>query len=123
MIQTMTTNLMVTDINESIAFYQEALEFKVMDIVENVFAILGDGTVTLMLEERKALIEEYPSLNTETIKPTITLFTKVDDIHAYHQRIAQKFSILKAMNETFYGTLEFAIADPDGYVITFAGEK
>ncbi|MCG4456279.1 VOC family protein [Erysipelothrix rhusiopathiae] len=121
----LTPNLMVTNVNESILFYQEVLNMAVYDKVETesaaIFAILGIGETTLMLEEKEALIEEYPSLKTDSIKPSLTLFIKVEDVEAEYERLKSHPNLVKSLHKTFYDTWEFALTDPDGVVITLAG--
>ncbi len=41
-------------------------------------------------------------------------------IDALHDRLKEQVTIVMPMVTQFYGMKEFAIADPDGYVITFA---
>lgn len=125
MIEQFTPNLMVSDVKASISFYQEILNCDVYDFVEvegiYTFAILGCDGFTLMLEEKETLIEEYPSLETKTIKPSLTLFIKVMDVLSEYERLKSHPNLVKPLNTTFYGTQEFALLDPDGVVLTFAG--
>ncbi|AZK43720.1 VOC family protein [Erysipelothrix piscisicarius] len=121
----LTPNLMVTNVKESILFYQTVLEMNVYDQVDTdsvpIFAILGRGETTLMLEEKNTLIEEYPTLHTDSINPSLTLFIKVDDVEAEYKRLKTHPNLIKTLHKTFYDTWEFALTDPDGVVITFAG--
>jgi uncharacterized glyoxalase superfamily protein PhnB len=42
------------------------------------------------------------------------------EIDALHNRIKDRVTITMPIVTQFYGMREFALADPDGYVITFA---
>lgn len=120
MLKSLTPNLMAEDVSKSIQFYTEVLGLELVDEVPHVFAILGKGDLQIMLENREALIEEYPSLQTDRVVASLSLFIKVADIQTLYETVSKKTKILKEMNKTFYGSLEFAIEDPDGTVITFA---
>lgn len=48
------------------------------------------------------------------------VFIEVQDIDALHDRIKTQAPIVMAIHTQWYGMREFAITDPDGYVITFA---
>lgn len=120
MLKSLTPNLMAEDVSKSIQFYIEVLGLELVDEVPHVFAILGKGDLQIMLENREALIEEYPSLQTDRVVASLSLFIKVADIQTLYETVRKKTKILKEMNKTFYGSLEFAIEDPDGTVITFA---
>jgi hypothetical protein len=73
-----------------------------------------------MFQERGNLCEEYPILATEKVKPSATLFITVDDFADLYEEIRLKTKLLVEEHKTFYGVKEFAIADNNGYVITFA---
>ena len=46
----------------------------------------------------------------------------VDGIEAYHEQcVANCITILKPLAATAWGTLDFHVEDPDGYIIAFGG--
>ncbi|MDH6365004.1 lactoylglutathione lyase [Enterococcus sp. PF1-24] len=124
MFKSMTTNLMVVDVEKSANFYQEILGFSIVDSVPAKtvglqFAILAKDNLLLMIEEQQVFIEEYPVLQTEKIHPSISLFIEVDGFNDFYQKVKASYPINTELHQTFYGTNEFAIVDPDGYVLTF----
>ena len=124
MYKSLTTNLMVENVDESVAFYQGILGFAVVDSVPSPsgglqFAILSRDSLTLMLQAKSSLVEEYPTLATPQVHPSVTLYIAVDNFAALYQELKEKHEILKDVHETFYGTKEFAIADNNDYVLTF----
>lgn len=128
MLTTITPNLMVENVKETIDFYKNILNFSIIDSVPNSdgnfdFAILSKDQCTLMLQKKENLIEEYPILETEQIKPSLSLFFLTDDIQKLATLVKKKTSFLKEIHETSYGTKEFAIADNNGYVLTFATKQ
>ncbi len=121
----MTTNLMVADVAAAVQFYEDLLGFAVVDAVQAPdetlqFAILATDDLLLMLQKRESLMAEYPTLATDVVKPSITLYCQIDDFEAFYQNIKASYPILTEVHTTFYGSQEFAIADVDGYVLTFA---
>ena len=49
-----------------------------------------------------------------------TMFIEIEGIDAYHDAIKPRVTIVMPLVTQWYGMREFAIEDPDGYVITFA---
>ncbi|HHX70833.1 MAG TPA: bleomycin resistance family protein [Gallicola sp.] len=124
MYMNMTPNLMVENVSETIKFYNEILEFNILQSVPNKdgglqFAILEKDKLNLMVQERRNFIEEYPTLTNEKVQPSISLYIQVEDIEKLYLKLKEKHEILKEMHKTFYGTSEFAIEDNNGYVLTF----
>lgn len=128
MYKNMTTNLMVKSVDKSAAFYESVLGFSVMVSVpgkndELQFAILTKDNLMLMVQERSNLIEEYPVLSTEEVRPCVTLYITVDNFNELYEEIGAKCQINTALHTSFYGAREFAITDVDGYVLTFTEHK
>jgi len=130
MFKSMTTNLMVENVEASVGFYRDTIGFAMVDSVPNKqgglqFAILVRDGLTLMVQERTNLIEEYPILVTDRVYPSVSLFIRVDGFGALYADLRTKCKVVAEPHTTFYGTHEFAVADVDGYVITFAesGDK
>lgn len=124
----MTTNLMVESVDESAKFYQDILGFTMVASVpagdgQLQFAILAKDNLSLMLQEKKNMISEYPILNTPKVQPSITLYIAVDNLEELYTAFQEKDLIISEMHQTFYGSKEFAIADNSGYVLTFTENK
>ena len=74
-----------------------------------------------------AALKEHPDWATKA-KPSAgnSMFIEigggsaVGGIDALHDRIKSKAKVVMPLTTQFYGMREFAIEDPDGYVITFA---
>lgn len=125
MYETVTTNIVVKNVKETIAFYEEKLGFqKVLSVPESGdvlnFAILVKDKISIMLQEQHNLIEEYPALNTEEIKPTFTLFITVSDVAALYEELKDKVTLAKELHKTFYGKDEFAVFDNNGNILTIS---
>jgi uncharacterized glyoxalase superfamily protein PhnB len=51
---------------------------------------------------------------------TGTMFIEVEGVDAIHDRVTPHATIVMPIVTQWYGMREFAIEDPEGYVITFA---
>lgn len=66
MYETITTNIMVKNVKDTIKFYEENLGFqKVLTVPEEGesldFAILNKDKISIMLQEQNNLLGEYPT--------------------------------------------------------------
>ena len=125
MYETITTNIMVKNVKETIQFYEEKLGFKkVLSVPEKGeilnFAILNKDKISIMLQEQENLISEYPTLRTNEIVPTFTLFITVNDVLEIYNELKNTVKIAKELHKTFYGKDEFAIFDNNGNVLTIS---
>jgi catechol 2,3-dioxygenase-like lactoylglutathione lyase family enzyme len=120
----LTPNLIVSDVERSIAFYRDVLGFVVETTVPDqspyVFAIVHSGPVEIFLNARDAAVEEYPAFKGRPIGGTLTLFIEVTAIAALFEQLKNRATVVLPLEKKWYGTTEFVIADPDGWVITFA---
>lgn len=137
MANSMSTNLMVTDMGASLGFYHEVLGLPIaftVDAGQNtdmsgapngdaVFATLRAGESELMLQERSSLAEDAPMV-TETTEPagTFTLYFRVDDVDEVAARIPDSHAVVKPLQVTWYGMKEIWVRDPDGYVVTIGSQ-
>ena len=125
MITTITPNMMTESIEETSAFYVENLGFQECDSAtdENgrkIFVILEKDGSMLMFQLKESLIEEYPVLETEQIKPMLTLYIVVDNFDDYYAHITNHVSVMKDIHITPYGAKEFAILDNNNIALTIA---
>jgi uncharacterized glyoxalase superfamily protein PhnB len=124
-----TPNLVVSDVQRSLAFYRDVLGFAVTATVPDAspfaFAMMQRDDVTVFLNSLES-VKEYPSLATRQIGGTNTLFIvlEADDIKggidALFASISPRAKLFMGLKDQFYGMREFGIEDPDGYVIFFA---
>ena len=125
MYETITTNIMVENVKETIKFYEEKLGFqKILSVPESGenlnFAILSKDKISIMIQEQKNLIEEYPTLQKNKIIPTFTLFITTDDVEKKYNELKDKVKIAKEIHKTFYGKDEFAIFDNNENILTIS---
>jgi len=117
-------NLIVADVDRSLAFYRDILGFTldqtVPDASPYVFAIMRSGPVQVYLNAPGPAVEEYPVFKARPIGGTLTLFIGVTGIAAIYEELQPKVNVVMPLEKKWYGPTEFAFTDPDGYVITFA---
>jgi uncharacterized glyoxalase superfamily protein PhnB len=120
----LTPNLLVANVERSVAFYTDVLGFvrgmTVPDHSPLVFAQVTSGAVEIYFNDAKGAVEEYPVLAGRPIGTTGTMFIEVEQIDALYASLKDTVTIVMPFITQFYGMKEFAIADPDGYLITFA---
>ncbi len=120
----LTPNLVVSDVSRSLAFYRDVLgfemEFSVPDKPPYVFAAVHSGPVEIFLNAPEPAIAEYPAFKDLPIGGTLTLFIEVAGVRRLHDELRDRVTIVMPLEKKWYGLTEFAIADPDGYLITFA---
>ena len=114
---------MVENVAETIKFYEEKLGFKkILSVPEEGtilnFAIVGKDNITIMFQEQQNLMEEYPSLKIEKIKPTFTLFITVQNVLELCEKLKGEVEFAKELHQTFYGKDEFAIFDNNRNILT-----
>ena len=129
-----TPNIMVADVNATIDFYKQNLEFEfVMGVDEDkevkmgdfgnsilTWAMLKKDDVEIMLQREDSLIEDLPEFKGLKIGGTFTLYIGMQDVKSFYDKIKDKVEIIKDMHKTFYGADEFVIKDLNGYIIYFA---
>lgn len=125
MYESITTNIMVKNVYETIEFYENVLGFqKTLTVPEEGtnlnFAILNKDNISIMLQEQNNLLEEYPTLQKNEIVPTFTLFITVNDVKKLYEELKDKVKIAAELHQTFYGRDEFAIYDNNGNILTIS---
>jgi len=84
------------------------------------FASVVDRTTEIFLNDAADAVHEYPGFAGQPLGCSGTLFIEVVGVDALHDRLKPSVTIVMPIETKFYGMREFAIADPDGYIITFA---
>jgi catechol 2,3-dioxygenase-like lactoylglutathione lyase family enzyme len=120
----LTPSLVVSDVARSIAFYRDRLGFSlettVPDAPPYLFAIVRSGGVEVFLNAPEPSIAEYPVFKDKPIGGTLTLFIEMTGIQEWYVTLRDQVTVVMPIEAKWYGVTEFAILDPDGYVITFA---
>jgi lactoylglutathione lyase len=115
--QKVTPNLMVRDVSSSLKFYEQTLGLQrrmtVPDREPYAFVSLLAGQVEIFLNQDQSAAKPAPG--------GMSLYMELDGLDQLLVRVQQQgVKIEIPVNETFYGMREFAVLDPDGYLIIFA---
>ena len=111
----LTPLLKTDDMDDTVAFYRDVLGFTV--------ASLGPAkTPTLcFLEFGDVRLGFYVDVDRREAAAMMTgqLYFDVDDVDAYHAAVSPKTDVLWGPGTFHYGRREFAVRDPNGYVLAF----
>jgi uncharacterized glyoxalase superfamily protein PhnB len=123
--QKLTPNLMVEDVEASLAWYVEMLGFTSDGTVPGEdgklnFAMLHHDDVSLMLQRRASLEADVPALAGVPIGASQTFFINVDDVNALYEPIANRVETVVPLHDTWYGQREVYFRDLNGYILCLA---
>ena len=121
--ETLSPNIFVGNMSETIAFYK-LLGFNVtMSVPENgedlVWAMMVNGGVTIMFQTYESLGETLPEIQRKD-GGSLLLYINLKNIREFFESIKDKVKVLSGLDVTFYGATEFSILDNNNYVLTFA---
>jgi uncharacterized glyoxalase superfamily protein PhnB len=118
----------VADVASSVAFY-EKLGFETIEVER------ADGSVSwaelsfhgsrLMLQKIGGLADHLPGIARQPTRPSHAVVLRVGsagDAEALYGRLDNLgMGAHTGLRQTHYGTTEFSVVDPDGYVLLIAG--
>lgn len=117
-------NLMVEDVDATIAFYRSILGFELILAVPEggptAWAVMGCGNVEMMFQSSKSLVEEIPQLEGRQIGGALYFYVEVEGIQTLYANLKDKITIVRDFRTTSYGMQEFLIQDCNGYLLAFA---
>jgi len=120
----LTANLLVSSVEHSLTFYEGVLGFtRGMTVPEQspfVFAAVTAGPVEIFFNDRSTIAKESPQFAGRALGGGNTMFVEIEAIDEYHDQIKDRVKMIMPIVTQWYGVREFAVEDPDGYVITFA---
>lgn len=120
----LTPNLIVGSVERSLAFYTDVLGFErgltVPEASPLVFASVTSGPVEIFFNDVATVAKGSPQFAGKAFGGGNTMFIELEGVDALHDRIKPQLKIVMDLVTQWYGMREFAIEDPDGYVITFA---
>jgi uncharacterized glyoxalase superfamily protein PhnB len=124
-----TPNLVVSNLDRSLAFYRDVLGFTVVTTVPEaaatpaavpvVFAWMQRDTVNVFLNS-EAVAEMKTSAGTNMLFITLAAADIASGIDALFAAVKDRAPVKMPLTDQFYGMREFTITDPDGYVVIFA---
>ena len=136
-VDTLTPNLAVADIRQTVQFYCENLGFElVMAVPETqdgidqqlsedktyVYAMLNKDNASLMFQRIDTLKEDVSFFDKTEIGASVSLYMQGKGIDAFFEELKNKNIQITEMRLTWYGIKEFYIKDNNGYILGFAEE-
>lgn len=127
-LNSLTPNLMVNDVEETVEYYTDILGFTLLMTVPETgkldWAMVKRNDVVLMFQTKKSLASDLPRMAGEKPGGGTTFYIKVDRITEIHEELFDnEVEIISDLESTFYNTIEFSIVDVNGYVLTFSEEQ
>jgi uncharacterized glyoxalase superfamily protein PhnB len=134
--KSLSPNLAVKDIKQTVAYYQDNFGFEIEMLVDSlqedfspeikkdkdyIWALIKKGDISLMLQEESSMKEDIGSFF-EGIGASITLYIEVDDVDILYEKVKENVEILKPVYTTWYGQKEFYIKDINGYILGFSSK-
>ena len=128
---TVVANLMVTDVQQSVAFYRDVLGFDVITRVPVEGEVLGDnepdqalvfaslkrGAGELMLQSVDSFSNEAPGIDPDNVpSATMSIYLRVENLADLQANLGD--AIIKPPKLSWYGMNEVWAVDPDGYLLT-----
>jgi len=128
MYKTLTPNIMVTDVNATVKWYQDNFNFQLANQDGSLdepleWAVVKADDVQIFFQKEESLVKELPVLKGKKIGASLTFYIKVQDVQSLYNSVKEKVEIVRDMRETFYGAKEFAVRDLNGYILVFSEIK
>jgi len=121
--ESLSPNIFVKDINETIAFYKQIGFQLVMSVPEDgsplVWAMVMNGNVNFMFQTFTSLGDDLPTVSRND-GGSLIFYIKLKNILSFFEEIKNKVTVVKEIEKTFYGATEFSILDNNNYLLTFA---
>jgi catechol 2,3-dioxygenase-like lactoylglutathione lyase family enzyme len=122
-----TPNLIVADMEKSLHFYRDVLGFTVSQTVPPdkapfIFAWMKRGDADIFLNLHMPPQPGQPDLYAgKQIGGTLSMYITLEGIDELHKTVqGHGVKIVIPLHKEFYGMKEFAVHDPDGYLLIFA---
>ena len=127
-LNSLTPNLMVNDVEETIEYYTDVLGFTLLMTVPETgkldWAMVKRNDVVIMFQTKKSLTSGLPRMASEKPGGGLTFYIKVDRISEIHEELYNnEAEIISDLESTFYNTIEFSVVDVNGYILTFSEEQ
>lgn len=120
-----TPNIFVTDIQQTIEFYKKlgfSIGMTVPEEGEIVWAMMTCEKITFMFQTFESLGDELPIISRQN-GGSLLLYIQTTEIRKFFEKIKDKVKVIKGLEKTFYGATEFSIEDNNGYLLTFAEDE
>lgn len=133
----LTPNFEVSDIVETVRFYQSVLGFSLVaavpetqdgsdqELVEGkpyVFAIVKRDNMEMMFQRSDSFKHDVEIASNEKIGASVSFYIEIEGISNLYDSLKEKVKEITGLKTTWYGVKEFYMKDLNGYILGF-GEK
>jgi len=134
----MTPNLAVSNISETVQYYQSNLGFTLtaavpetqdgvdQQLIEGktyVFAMMKNESVELMFQRIDSLVNDVELAENETIGASVSFYFEIEGLDRLHNKLTSNKVKLTEIKTTWYGANEFYLKDLNGYILGFSELK
>lgn len=125
-LESATVNYVVTDVPTTSRFYQrlgfaEVATVPTPDGTGLQWAMLVQGGATVMLQDAPSLAAGGFAAQAKPATGLVVFIKLTEGLEAQLARVETAgIPLAQALHESFYGTREFAVLDPDGVIVVFA---
>lgn len=131
----LTPNFEVSDIRETVLFYEQNLGFQlIMAVTEDqsgidqtlsegsvyVYAMVQKDDVELMFQRTDSFKTDVSLAEGLTIGASVSFYMDIEGIADFYQSLKDKNLTLTELKTTWYGMREFYLKDNNGYILGFA---
>ncbi|WP_207513806.1 hypothetical protein [Longitalea luteola] len=131
----LTPNFEVTDVIQTVAYYEEHFGFKLVmcvpesqDGVEQsfakdksyVYAMMQKDSVEIFFQRSDTFKEDVVFSQGLSIGASVSFYMDITGIKEFHQKMKAKNLQVTDLKTTWYGMHEFYLKDPNGYILGFA---
>jgi len=123
--ESLSPNLFVKDMNETIELYKTLGFNLVMNVPETgdfVWAMMTCGSVSFMFQTFASLGDTLPDVG-RTGGGSLLLYIKLKNIRTFFDSVKDKVTVIQGLEKTFYRATEFSIKDNNGFLLTFAEDE
>ncbi len=123
--ESLSPNIFVSDIDKTIAFYQSIGFELTMTVPETApfnWVMMNCGGVVFMFQTFESLGSELPEIKRES-GGSLLFYIKMRNLRTFYEKVKNGGSVVKGLEKTFYGAIEFSLVDNNGYLLTFAEDE
>ncbi|MCX7747809.1 MAG: VOC family protein [Clostridia bacterium] len=134
----LTVNMMVENVQRTLKFYKDILQFEFVMAVskdnsevifennpdrELVYALVKHNTIEIMFQAAESLSVDIPAFSGKPIDASVSFYFEVEDANLVYEELKDKIKIAKEIYTTWYGMREFYVYDCNGYILGFASPQ
>lgn len=123
-LNTLTPNIMVEDIESTVEWYEEVFDATLVaslpaDEKQSWWAQIVIDDITVMFQTRDSLVDEFPDMEGASGPGATAFYIGVSDIKFLYDKVEGDVAVVQDLSQTEYGRKQFAIQDCNDYILWF----